>query len=212
MDYGIYIAKIEDSITLTNTRLRVRVLPHMENIDTDMLPQWPSFFRGQIITGTKYSESQTDYVWVLCNNDFTIGYVLGLANVFSFGDYDVSSIDPSLLSSIDASHLSLDGKTLSYDDLIITHWDGNALHFISRDRGAHYIAFRNGTLHVVREDEIASKIGDTVVKINKDEIQLRAKKIRLDGEVRLGTDPKGKVLVTTGEMGNNSIASKEVWG
>lgn len=213
MDYAIYIAKIEGAATKGDSRLRVRVIPHMEGIAVDKLPSWPHFFRDKMITGTTFTTQPADYVWVIANEDFSIGYVLGLTNMFSFGaSYGESSLSGTLMDAVSDAHIRLNGTTLSFNDTLITYWDGNSVHFVERSTGSYYIAFRNGTLHTVCNDKIACKVGASMFKITEDEIQMSAKNIRLNGEVRLGSNPKGKIMVSNGSGAENAVASDEVWG
>jgi len=207
-DLSIYIAKIEVPATKEDNRLQVRVLPHMENLPLEMLPVWPCFFKYQYISG-----KPGELVWCIANSEFTMGYVLGYANTYSWvGDYTEDSLSDDFKNKLDDFHVELRGTLLNFSDMIVTFWNETSIHFVSRSSGDHIIAFTSGTLHIVRPKEVITSVeGESIFKVTKDEIVLSAKKIRLAGEVRLGTNPQGSVLVTQGVLGKNGVPAKDVW-
>lgn len=72
-DYILYRAKIEGKRSDQN-RYLTRILPDMADMqETDNLPDYPCFF-----TSEQYAYAQGDNVWVICDEDFQIGYILGL--------------------------------------------------------------------------------------------------------------------------------------
>jgi len=208
MSYSLYIAKIEALATPEDDRLQVRVLPEMESLDKSYLPVWPFFFKNQTITG-----NLGDLVWCIANTEFTMGYVLGYANSYSWiGDYASSSIPTSLKDKLDNVHVELRGKLLSYRDIIVTYWNESSIHFVDRSTGAHITAFTSGTVSIVRPEEIILAVGaKSMIKIDEQEIVLTAQKVRLAGEVRLGNNPQGNVLVTQGVLGSNGLPASSVW-
>jgi len=208
MSYSLYIAKIEGVASAGNTRLQVRVLPHMESLDKDYLPIWPFFFGYQAITG-----KAGELVWCIANDEFTAGYVLGFVNSYTWsGSYEESSIPQSLYDRIDDIHVELRGKLLNYKDIIVSFWNDTSIHFVDRSTGAHITAFTSGTLSIVRPEEIIMAVGGTsMINMNSEEIVITAKKVRLSGEVRLGLAPQGPVLVTPGVLGKNGLTSSSVW-
>lgn len=211
MDYAIYVAKIEGSALVGDTRLRVRVLPHMENLDLADLPRWPHFFAGQALTGPA-EDTAEDYVWVLSNTDFTVGYVLGYAAPFTYSNsYQASSIPKDLMDIAGMSHYRLNGVDLAYKDISVTYWDGNSLHFVDRSSGGHYIAFRNGTIHSVHGDSIAYSVGKSQFKMTATEIYIVADTVRIGGAVRLGSNPQGRVVVANGPTAENAATTADVW-
>ena len=207
MKYSIYLARIEGSASSTDTRLQVRVLPDMEDLSKDYLPMWPSFFRNELITGRPGS-----LVWVIANEEYTMGYVLGYANFYTWkDDYKAASIPSDLFDKIDEGSIDLKGHILNYTDAQVVFWNENTLHFIERSTGTSIIAYRNGTIHSVGPLEILASVGESILKITGKEIVLSSPSIRIEGEVKLGTNPQGKVFVSSGSGGNNTVPSKGVW-
>lgn len=208
LKYGLYMAEIVGVSAKDNTRLQVRVLPDMNGLIKDYLPIWPSFFKHQALTG-----KIGDLVWCVANEEFTTGYVLGYVNSFTWGGtYKEDSLTKDFLDTLDDIHVELRGLVLNYRDIIVTYWDSSCIHFIERSTGGSISAFTSGTLSIVRPTEILQSVErGASVRINKEEVVISGQTIRLDGNVRLGTNPKGKVLVTQGSLGRNGQPSDEVW-
>lgn len=208
MSYAIYIAEIVGVASAGNTRLQVRVLPQLEGIADEYLPVWPYFFQHQAITGKK-----GELVWCIANTDLSVGYILGFVNKYSWnGTYEENSIPQTLMDQLDDVHVELRGKLFSYKDIIVTFWNETSMHFIERSTGAHITALTTGTLSIVRPDEIIMAVaGKSMINMSADEITITASKIRLSGDVRLGSNPQGKVLVTQGVLGQNGLPAESVW-
>lgn len=213
MDYGIYVARVVGNASQSDLRLRVRVLPHMEGIPLQDLPLWPPFYQGRALTGSSHSGREDgDLVWVIANNEFTTGYVLGAMNSYTHGSsYKESSIPKELYTAAENAFLRINGQVVSLTNIEVTFWNGNSIHLVDRANGSHFIVFANGTIHCVQDSQIAFKVGDNIFNMNQDEIQMTAKVIRLDGAVRLGSIIKGKVMVTTGSDAKNSVPAEDVW-
>jgi|LSQX01.3.fsa_nt_gb hypothetical protein len=207
MQYSIYLARIEGVSSSTDSRLQVRILPDMEDLSRDYLPMWPSFFRNEMITGKPGA-----LVWVIANKEYTMGYVLGYANFYTWkDDYKDASIPSDLFDRIDDGAIDLRGKILNYSDTQVMFWNENTLHFIERSTGASIIAYRNGTIHSVEAGEIVAKVGQSILRITGEEIVLSSPSVRIEGEVKLGTNPQGQVFISSGPKGNNTVPSKDVW-
>lgn len=207
MNYSIYLARIESATSSNDSRLQVRVLPDMEALPTDNLPWWPHFFRNEAITGKPGA-----LVWVIANEEYTMGYILGYANFYSWeGSYEDASIPMDLFDEIDNSSIDLKGRILNYADIQVTFWNENTLHFVERSTGGYIIAYRNGTIHSVKPGEILSVVGSSILKITSDEIVVSAKTVRIEGDIKLGQDPQGKVFVSSGTGGTNAVPSRSVW-
>lgn len=208
MSFSLYIAKIEATASAEDDRLQVRILPDMETLDKSYLPVWPYFFKHQLIAG-KVGE----LVWCIANTEFTVGFILGFVNAYSWtGDYSSSSIPTRLKEKFNDAHVELRGKLFSFKDIIVTFWDETSIHFIDRTNGAHIIAFTSGTCCIVRPDEIIMAVGaKSMINMSEKEITITADKIRLSGEVRLGRSPQGSVLVTQGFLGANGLPAADVW-
>lgn len=208
MSFSLYIAEIVGVSSGDNTRLQLRVLPQLEGIAKEYLPVWPFFFAHQAITG-KVGE----LVWCIANTELSMGYVLGFVNDYSWnGDYSESSIPLTLLEKLNDIHVELRGKLFSYSDIIVTFWNETSVHFVDRATGAHISAFTSGTVSITRPDEIIMAVGSkSMINMNADEVVISADKIRLSGEVRLGKNPQGKILVTQGVLGSNGLPADSVW-
>lgn len=217
MSYGIYIAQVVGVANSGDDRLQVRVLPQMQNYMTlpdDQCPKWSFFFRDEFYTGTG---AANDYVWVICNDDFSVGYILGAANYATYSSestlYKQKSIPSDLTKAIKESIATLRGEQYSFKNLKVTFWNNDSIHFIERSTGGSIIAFRNGTLYIARPDEFAIVMGETKFTMSKQKgISLSGTSIKLgSNDVFIGNKADGKILVTTGVTGNDARASDCAW-
>ena len=217
MSYGIYIAQVVGVANSGDDRLQVRVLPQMQNYMTlpdDQCPKWSFFFRDEFYTGTG---AANDYVWVICNDDFSVGYILGAANYTTYPSestlYKQKSIPSDLTKAIKESIATLRGEQYSFKNLKVTFWNNDSIHFIERSTGGSIIAFRNGTLYIARPDEFAIVMGETKFTMSKQKgISLSGTSIKLgSNDVFIGNKADGKILVTTGVTGNDARASDCAW-
>ena len=217
MSYGIYIAQVVGVANSGDDRLQVRVLPQMQNYMTlpdDQCPKWSFFFRDEFYTGTG---AANDYVWVICNDDFSVGYILGAANYTTYSSestlYKQESIPSDLTKAIKESIATLRGEQYSFKNLKVTFWNNDSIHFIERSTGGSIIAFRNGTLYIARPDEFAIVMGETKFTMSKQKgISLSGTSIKLgSNDVFIGNKADGKILVTTGVTGNDARASDCAW-
>lgn len=217
MSYGIYIAQVVGVANSGDDRLQVRVLPQMQNYMTlpdDQCPKWSFFFRDEFYTGTG---AANDYVWVICNDDFSVGYILGAANYTTYSSestlYKQKSIPSDLTKAIKESIATLRGEQYSFKNLKVTFWNNDSIHFIERSTGGSIIAFRNGTLYIARPDEFAIVMGETKFTMSKQKgISLSGTSIKLgSNDVFIGNKADGKILVTTGVTGTDARASDCAW-
>lgn len=217
MSYGIYIAQVVGVANSGDDRLQVRVLPQMQNYMTlpdDQCPKWSFFFRDEFYTGTG---AANDYVWVICNDNFSVGYILGAANYTTYSSestlYKQKSIPSDLTKAIKESIATLRGEQYSFKNLKVTFWNNDSIHFIERSTGGSIIAFRNGTLYIARPDEFAIVMGETKFTMSKQKgISLSGTSIKLgSNDVFIGNKADGKILVTTGVTGNDARASDCAW-
>lgn len=223
MEYGFYLAEIVDVAQPDDNRLGIRVLPHMRDINKSECPLWPSFFKDSLYTG-KVGE----LVWVLCGDDFSIGYVFGPANYTTYPDIinseenkvyvktenDISlSIPEDLRNSVSTSAANVLGRYLSFDNVKVTYWDDNCVHYIERDTGGKIIAFKTGSFYIFRQNEMVIKIGDTILKLNANGFSAAATSINLQADrVGLGSgESLSKVLITNGESAEGAYTSKSVY-
>lgn len=210
--YGIYLAEIVATVSSDDSRLTVRVIPQMEGIETKYCPSWPCFFKNEIITG-----KVGDRVWVLCNDEFTIGFILGLANVAITENtsYEKCSLSSSLKDTINSCYRDLEASSLNFNNLLITYWDSACMHCIDRTDGSTLIAYNSGTIVRIKKSEIYAAVrgygGTSQFRVTPSEINLSADTIRLQSEnVILGNNPRGNVMVSTGTLGRNAVPSTTV--
>lgn len=217
MSYGIHIAQVVGVANSGDDRLQVRVLPQMQNYMTlpdDQCPKWSFFFRDEFYTGTG---AANDYVWVICSDDFTVGYILGTANYTTYSSestlYKQKSIPSDLMKAVKESIATLRGEQYSFKNLKVTFWNNDSVHFIERDTGGSIVAFRNGTLYLARPDEFAIIMGETKFTMSKQKgISLSGTSIKLgSNDVFVGNKTDGRILVTTGMTGDNARASDCAW-
>lgn len=215
MSYGIYIAQVVGAANSGDDRLQVRVLPQMQNASTlpdSQCPKWSYFFRDEFYTGTG---AANDYVWVICNDDFSVGYILGIANYTTYTSeetlYKQKSIPSDLINTMKDSIATLRGEQYSFKNLKVTFWNEDSVHLIERGTGGSIIAFRNGTFYMMRPSEFVISIGDTKLTMNRSGISLTGASIKLGSkDVCLGNEPDGGVLVTTGMTGADARVSQYV--
>lgn len=92
-EYGLYRARVEGKRVTSTNRFLCRIIPHMADIkEKDLLPDYPCFLQTD---QNGYVEG--DVVWVICDDDFQIGYILGICEP-SIG----SGIEPILRRINDA--------------------------------------------------------------------------------------------------------------
>ena len=223
MGYGFYLARVVGVAKSKDNRLSVQVLPQMEGIPVTKCPCWPSFFRDELFTG-----KNGDLVWVICDDEFSMGYVLGLANYNTYSEYvdtdDTSSvyekstdgislsIPSDLRSAITQASLSVEGFALNLNNVKVTYWDDNCIHYIERDTGGMVIAYKSGSLYIFRQNEFIIKIASTILKLDSNSLSGVAEAIKLQSPfVGLGdANSQGNVLVTNGVSGLSAYPSSAV--
>ena len=230
MSYSFYVGKIVNVATSDDNRLQVRIIPHMQDgdIPDEDCPVYPSFFRDEFYTG-----KVGDYVWVIADEEFSLGYVYSLANFNTYPDKTILegnssaflksadgvdlSIPSDLRNSISSHAISLLSRDLSLADCKITYWDSNCIHYIERSTGGSISAFRNGTLYIQRPDEFIVAIGGkdgSVFKMTSQGIDISSSnegRIALQSQkVNLGLNPTQTVLVNNGDSADCAVPSKYV--
>ena len=219
MEYGIYLGVITRDAAADDNRVRVRVIPYMEGIPDTECPYWPFFFKDQMITG-----KAGDMVWVICGNEFDIGYVLGYANYCADDTEDFKvhttaagqislSVPEELRQSIKDTSVELLGEELSFINIKATFWNDSAIHFIDRDSGAFYIAFKTGTLYVFQADglKISLNGGQSKMVLNASGFSVKADSTSIQSrQVGLGLNPSAEVLVSKGDSGEEAMPSEYV--
>lgn len=222
MAYSFYVAEILEASTIDDNRLRIRVIPYMEGIPKDKCPCWPSFFRDELYTGR-----EGEFVWVMCNDDFSLGYVFGIANYNTYGDVTTQggtsifqtsrdginlSIPEDLRNTITESSCKTLGTSLSLSDAKVTFWNDKCVHYVERSTGGFVIAFSNGTLYIFRPNEIILKIGsgDSAFRMDANTLSAVADTVKLQGEVNLGKNPSANVLISGSGSGVSALKSESV--
>lgn len=226
MSYGFYLAEVASVANTKDNRLGVRILPQMGNrttIPDSKCPVWPSFFKDELYTGKK-----GDLVWVICDDEFSMGYVFGLANYNTYPDivdnngsssvFEKSldgidlSIPSELRSAISEASISVLGVTLSLDNVKVTYWDSNCIHYIERRTGGKVIAFKSGTLYIFRQNEFVIKIGKSVLRLDAKSLSAVSDSILMQSDfVGLGNSRSmGNVLVTNGKTSTTAMVSESV--
>jgi len=127
MNYQLKIAKIIEPRILVGdvvyNLFRLRILPDMSDIpetQNELLPVFPNFFKQN---NTAYQKD--DIVWVVCNEDFQVGFILGLAqppagdNISSFIDVinkaEEEAGQPFVVSGInDITVVNISGSSLLF--------------------------------------------------------------------------------------------------
>jgi hypothetical protein len=207
-DVQLKIARIEYQGTTDDSRTTIRILPEMEDLrEEEYLPLWPSFFKDEVFVGKR-----GDLVWVICNSDFTTGFILGQAAEFTWtGSYRNSSITDAKFERMSSIYVNAKGKVLNYVDLKITYWDAESLHMIERRTGSHIIVFTSGVIHSITPNDIFMSVGGSKFHMKENEVVIESETVRLVGNIRLGNNLQGKVLVTQGSGSKNALVSGNVW-
>ena len=223
MEYGFYLAETIDVAQPKDNRIGVRILPHMKDISASECPIWPYFFKDSLYTG-KVGE----LVWVLCSDDFSIGYIFGPANYTTYPDivdtegntvYYKSkdkislSMPEDMIKRATSSLSQITGRYLNLDNAKVVYWDDNCVHYIERDTGGKVIAFKLGSFYIFRQNEMIVRIGDSVLKLDASSLSSVAKAINLQSQrVGLGSGSQtAKVLITNGESAEGAYTSKSVY-
>lgn len=160
----IYRARIVSKPDPGDDRLQVRIVPHMADIqETNLLPYFPPFFRGQVITGKTENVDQkaADYVWVAALPDFSMGFIIGLAN-----SYEDSGATSKFTQSYDfrAVHQALSRRGvlpdyLDYKNLYVQYWTDSYLEMVDFRKGDKYIIQSNGNMIVMEMNQIYMRVG-----------------------------------------------------
>lgn len=221
MNCEIYVATIVKSRETEDDRLTVKILPQMRGIPDELCPRWPYFFKGQVFAG-----SVGELVWVICNSDFSLGYVLGPANYntypeqkylkekdFETGEEVNLSIPyDDLIYKIEKASGELIGQQISLQNVEVVFWNERSIHFIERSTGGFIIAYSTGSLLIMRPDAFVASInGKNTIKLDSLGFSVSGEAIKLESEeVGLGKSPSGSVMITNGYKSDAALTSKYV--
>jgi hypothetical protein len=160
----IYRARIVSKPDPGDDRLQVRIVPHMADIaETDLLPYYPPFFKGQVITGKREDIDQkaADYVWVAALPDFSVGFILGLANPYEDSgasmkysqSYDYKAVAQGLMKR------GLIPSYLDYKNLHVQYWTDSYLEMVDFRHGDKFIIQSNGNMIIMESNQIYLRVG-----------------------------------------------------
>lgn len=196
-------------------RLQVRILPQMSDIpkeEEDNLPKFPCLFRNQVLncrqeatSSEKYSTngksvdglSNADYVCVLCNDDFTFGYVVCLENAFY--DYMSTPHSDSWGFQYIESYINNRGmgdSALDYQNLVVQAMpstdDGGMIEFYNWKNGNKYIINRSGACIMILQDKIYIRAGSpgqngaknpfSAIEMSGDKIVIKTKLLEVNAD------------------------------
>lgn len=211
MSYGLHLAKIAGypDWDQNDDRLFVQITPEMDNITKD-LPCWPYFFRDEQFKG-----NVGELVWVICDDEFSVGYILGFANYFAYPEDKTSflnySIKSDFKSKLSNMQVELKMETLNFVNMKVTYWDSNSVHFVERSTGGYIIAYQTGSIFIMRPSEFYVKIANSIIKLDATGVSMVGNAVRIQSpDVELGENPQCRVLVTSGSDGSNAKVSDSV--
>jgi len=163
MEYTLYRGKVEGlRLKEENNSYVIRILPLMEEIqETEMLPLFPSFFLDSL---ERYSIG--DNVWVLSEESFQVGYVIGLCetpegrNITSLVD-KVIEIEKKLKLPI-SSAINL-GFRLTGEAYLDFYDSETLINGRLNNTGSCIVFGPNGEFFLVANDSYYN-LGDTTIK------------------------------------------------
>ena len=227
---GLYIAKVVYTSADEDSRLQVKVLPYMEDIPDSSCPKWPFFFKDEL-----YSGRADELVWVVCDDHFNIGFILGPANYTTYvsGDYSTATKDnktitlsvsqKNLLDAINTSAKAVGALAIGSEssgnftttDMKVSYWSDSCIHFVDRNNGGLVIAYSNGSIMVMSPSKFFVHIGSSssgaTIKLDSSSFSVCGSSVKIQGDyVGLGKEPKGKILVTEGASAEGGKPSSSV--
>ncbi len=203
----IYRARIYQKFDPGDDRLQVRIVPHMADLtEKDLLPIYPPFFKGQIIAGKteKVDKSNADYVWVAALPDFTVGFVLGLANAYegNVPKYSQSLNYKALIEAL--SKRNIIPPYMDYRDMLVQYWNNSYVEMVNVKTGDKFIAQSTGSIIALQTGQIYLRVGSgndangsnaATIRMTRDEISISAPHIRIRGTLSIGD--RGVYLLTS---------------
>lgn len=181
----------------------VRIIPDMQDIKEgeEYLPKFPNFFQD-----SQQTYARGDVVWVLCVEDFTVGYVLGL--VESSTGSDMVTIALNLIQETQRAVEIPEADISNFSDIHFSIKRNGAIEFVdsvTKTAGTIYddkmvvLYDRDGTMHI-RNRKMKVKFtseGDMYAagKLN----QIKAEESQVDSSKGYDTHDSYK-METTGSM------------
>ncbi len=187
----LYRARVYKKMEPGDDRLQVRIMPQMADLPNPdrFLPKFPPFFQGQVITGkTEVNVGQlADFVWVAALPDFTVGYVLGLANGYGRA-YEVLQNSLNFTSVLQGLiNRGIASGDLDYKNIQVLHRSQNHLDMVDTVFGDRFTMLSNGTIFALTRNQIYMRVGtpDTgrtdfsAIRISREEINLATPTFRV---------------------------------
>lgn len=232
----LYRARVVSLGKKGDDRIKVRIMPYMADYpstEDSYLPMYPMMFKGQVLTcfTEKDPNKQTnepDWVFVAATEDFTVGYVVGLANQFYTCSSDTKYLDSYGYDYIQSfiSSRGLDTSHINYDELVIEKWcsydggspengQGGFVEMYNYRTGEKYIINSSGTCFIMQFDKIYMRVGSpsgtkttgtdtqkfSQIQITADEISFKSDLFNVDAKKVVLGHHGLNVVGTTGSMG-----------
>jgi len=228
-------AMIYECLGPQNDKLKVQVLPELQDINEEEmadLPEYPPFFKGEVITGLDYKNEgkKAEYVWVICTPDLQVGYILGKANVFgqsgknykdSFSYKDVRAYIRERLA---------EPEDFDYNHLHVVKWvssdNGGMIQCYNYLTGDWVLLNTSGSIITVQQKKIYMRVGTpnansktafSDINMTADQIVMDSQLIHLNGKtVILGGVGTHKIGLLPGNSPSNDngipvIPAEGVW-
>lgn len=145
MKVELKVAKIESTRLQDSTKdnlFRCRVLPDMEYItEVDLLPTYPNFFA----TSNELFDPG-DSVWVVCSDDFQVGFILGKAQSSSG-----TPLAP-LVGQINANEEALGLEPSFYDDMTLDYVEGAYMAYHCKSTGRNGYIYNTAAMIIIDSD------------------------------------------------------------
>lgn len=226
LDLKIYRARVHDVCKVGDDRLQVRIMPHMADfpsVDDDNLPKYPFMFKGQVITC--YTElnpdkdGNADWVFVAATDDFTVGYIIGLANQFYTSGKSpfVDSYGYKYVQNFISSR-GLDTTYVNYEEMVVEKWlttdKGGMVEMYNYRTGEKYLINSSGTCIIMQFDKIYMRVGNpsgmtntssnetfSQIEMTGGEVSIKTKLFNVDAEKVILGHHGLSVVGTTGSLG-----------
>jgi len=212
----IYRARVVTKMEPGDDRLRVRIIPHMIDIDKkEALPKYPAFFKGQVITSKTedVDKKEAEYVWVAALPDFTVGFVLGLANSYetTSSKFSQSYNYKDMLQGLIQRGVA--NSDMKYEDLLVQFWNPDYMEFINIRSGEKFWIQGNGTMIAMTKNQIYMRVGAesidnskfSAIRMSREEISFVTKRFKIKAaDISLGQ----KGLFVTGMASPIPIAAQ----
>ena len=173
LDLHFYRARVHDVGKVGDDRLQVRIMPFMADYpdtDVDNLPRYPCMFQGTVINcftelDPNPDTGMPDWVFVAATEDFTVGYVIGVANQF-YACNNTSFVDSYGYKYVQnfISSRGLDTNYVNYDEMVVEKWIttkyGGMVEMYNYKTGEKYLINTSGTCIIMQFDRIYMRVGN----------------------------------------------------